>query len=58
MTKHVHRVSNRANGDVNFIGVFDDTWSVLCCSDKLISFKFACNCIYSFGETLGWETLF
>ena len=40
MAKHADRVSNLANGDVNFIGTFDKTWSVLCCSIKLITFKF------------------
>jgi len=58
MMKHVHRVSNLANEDVNLVGMLDQTWSILHGSLTLISFKFACKSIYSFGDTLGWKTLF
>jgi len=30
MVKHAHHVSNLANGDVDLLGTFDKTWSVLC----------------------------
>jgi len=52
MTKHVHRVSNLANGDVDLIGIFDQTWSSFYGRVMLITFEFACKSIYSFGETL------
>jgi len=58
MTKHAHRVINLANEDVNLVGTLDQTWSHFCGSPMLMSFKFACKSICSFGETLGWETLF
>jgi len=51
MTKHAHRVSNLANEDVNLVGILDRTWSILYGSLTLITFEFACNSIYSFGET-------
>ena len=51
MMKHVHRVINLANEDVDLVGVFDQTWSISYDSLTLITFKFACNSIYSFGET-------
>jgi len=53
MTKHAHRVSNLANEDVNLVGILDRIWSILYGSLTLISFKFACKSIYSFGDTLG-----
>jgi len=52
-TKHAHRVSNLANEDVDLIGTFNQTWSILYGSLTLISFKFACKSICSLGETLG-----
>jgi len=39
MTKHAHRVSNLANEDVNLVGAFDQTWSVLCGSSMHTTFK-------------------
>jgi len=53
MAKHAHRAINLANADVDLIGTFDKTWSCFCCSLMLISFKFACKSICSFGETSG-----
>jgi hypothetical protein len=52
MTKHAHRVSNLAKEDVDLLEVFDQTWSFSYGSLMLITFKFACNSSYSFGETL------
>jgi len=52
MTKHAHRVSNLANEDVNLVGIFNQTWSYFYGRVTLITFEFACNSIYSFGETL------
>jgi len=52
MTKHAHRVNNLANEDVNLVGVFDQTWSSFYGSLMLMTFEFACNSSYSFGETL------
>jgi len=52
MTKHAHRVSNRDDGHVNFVGVFDETWSYFCGGATLITFEFACKSIYAFAETL------
>jgi len=53
MTKHAHRVSNRANEDVDLVGLFDKHGGVSRLVLKLITFKFACKSIYSSGETLG-----
>jgi hypothetical protein len=52
MTKHAHRVSNLAKEDVDPLEVFDQTWSFSYGSLMLITFEFACNSIYSIGETL------
>jgi len=52
MTKHAHRASNLANEDVDLVGIVDQTWSYFHGSAMLITFKFACKRIYSFGETL------
>jgi len=52
MMKHAHRVSNLANEDVDLVGAFDQTWSVSYGSLTVVTFEFACNSIYSFGETL------
>jgi len=51
IAKHAHRVSNLANEDVDLIGMFDATWSVLRCSVKLMTFKFVLNRICFIGET-------
>jgi len=56
--KHAHRVSNLANEDVNLVGTFDQTWSHFCGGVTLMTFKFACDSICSFGETSGQETFF
>jgi len=53
MTKHAHCVSNLANEDVNLVGTLDRMWSILCGGLTLISFKFACESICSFGDTSG-----
>ena len=58
MTKHVHRVSNLANKDVDLVGIADQTWSYFCGSVTLITFKIACKSICSFGETLEQESFF
>jgi len=39
MTKHAHRVSNLANGDVNLVGAFDQTWSVFVWKLNTVTFK-------------------
>jgi len=52
MTKHTHRVINLANGNVDLVGAFDQTWSISHGSPMRKTFKFACDSIYSFGETL------
>jgi len=52
MMKQAHHASNHTNGDVNFVGVFDKTWSHFYGSATLITFEFACESICSFGETL------
>jgi len=52
MTKHAHGVINLANEDVDLVGIFDQTWSFFYGRVTLITFEFACNSIYSFGETL------
>jgi len=52
MMKHAHRVSNLANEDVNLVGIVDKTWSYFYGRVMLITFKFACKSICSFGETL------
>jgi len=52
MTKHVHRASNLANKNVDLVGIVDQTWSCFYGSVMLITFKFMCKSIYSFGETL------
>jgi len=51
MTKHAHRVTNLANEDVDLVGRVDQTWSYFHGSVMLITFKFACESICSFGET-------
>jgi len=56
MTKHAYRASNLANGDVNLVGAFDQTWSISHGSLTVITFEFACNSIYYFGETLEQES--
>jgi len=40
MTKHAHRASNLANEDVNLVGMFDQTWSVLHGSLTVMTFEF------------------
>jgi len=52
MMKHAHRASNLANEDVNLVGIVDQTWSYFYGRATLITFKFACVSICSFGETL------
>jgi len=52
MTKHAHRVTNLANEDFDLVGTFDNMCSYFYGSLTLITFKIACNSIYSFGETL------
>jgi len=52
MMQHAHRASNLANEDVDLVGVFDQTWSVSYGSLTVMTFKFACKSICSFGETL------
>jgi len=59
MTKHAHRVSNRANEDVCLVGLFDKHGGVSRLQFQLlITFKFACDSICSFGETSGQESFF
>ena len=58
MAKHAHRASNLANGDVDLVGMFDQTWSVSCGSLTVLTFEFACNSICSSGETLEYESFF
>jgi len=58
MTKHAHRASNLANEDVDLVGTVDQTWSYFCGSATLITFKFACKSICSFGETSEQESFF
>jgi len=41
-----------ANEDVDLVGIFDNMCSYFHGSLTLITFEFACNSIYSFGETL------
>jgi len=50
--KHAHRVSNLAKEDVDLAGRIDQTWSYFYGRVTVITFEFACNSIYSFGETL------
>jgi len=52
MTKHAHRAINLANRDVDLVGAFDQTWSISHDSPMCMTFEFACDSIYSFGETL------
>jgi len=52
MTKHAHRVSNLANEMSILLEYSIKTWSSLDGSVTVITFEFACNSIYSFGETL------
>jgi len=52
MTKHAHRANNLAKRDVDLVEVLDQTWSCFYGRAMLITFKFACDGICSFGETL------
>jgi len=58
MAKHAHRVNNLVKRDVDLVEVLDQTWSCFCGRLMLITFKFACNSICSFGETSEWESFF
>jgi len=58
MMKRAHRVSNLANQDADPVGTSDQTWSNSCGSLKLITFKFACKSICSFGDTSEEESFF
>jgi len=51
MMKHAHRANNLAKRDVNLVKALDQTWSCFYGRVMLTTFKFACNSIYSFGET-------
>jgi len=58
MTKHAHRVSNLANGGVDLVGRVDQTWSCFHGRVALMTFKFACKNMCSFGETSELENFF
>jgi len=47
-----HHVDNRANEDVDLVGLFDKHGGVSSAVLMLITFKFVYIRIYSFGETL------
>jgi len=40
VTKHVHRVLNLANEDVDLVGTFDKAWSFFHASLTVTTFKF------------------